>query len=156
MGFWAIKSLVQLLILALSLSLLDQIQAETIESICPPNTRQGCKRQCYSNCDNLNSTTEACNKMCEMGCDCLDGYVFKSKGSNICVPVRECQVSCPEHSKFNECYRFPRKSCATLGMHPVPARFCMPRCVCDEGYVLSNEIVPRCIKIKECPKEPKN
>ncbi|KAM4650565.1 mucin-6-like [Discoglossus pictus] len=144
MGFWSSRPWVQLLMISMSLHLMVQAGP------CPPNMVYGCKRICYSNCDNLNSTTEACIKPCWLGCDCIPGYVFQSSTSNVCVPVSQCNVICPAHMTFNPCLTVPRPTCATLGQKQKPTLYCMPRCVCDAGYVLSNDVVPRCIKIRQC------
>ncbi|KAM4650608.1 uncharacterized protein O3C94_013325 [Discoglossus pictus] len=152
MGFSSSRSLAQLLILAMSLCFMDQIQAASTSTSCPPNTKFGCKSTCFNNCDNLNSTSDVCNKMCMLGCNCIEGYVLESKDLNVCVPISQCKVSCPERMTFNPCLRTPRLSCATLGIHYTESRVCMPRCVCNEGYVLSNDAERKCIKTSQCPK----
>ncbi|XP_075462330.1 zonadhesin-like [Ascaphus truei] len=124
----------------------------TTDVSCPPNTKYGCKRNCFGNCDNLNSTTEACILSCWFGCDCIDGYVFKSRESNVCVPPSQCNVSCPEHMHFDPCLRTLRPTCDTLGKTPAPYQNCEPRCVCDEGYIFDNN-KKVCRKISECPQK---
>ncbi|XP_053307401.1 von Willebrand factor-like [Spea bombifrons] len=151
MARWNTQIFARLLMLGLSMSWFYHTEAVPTAVPCPPNTVYGCMRQCYSNCDNLNSTYEACIEICKLGCDCPEGYVFQSKDSKVCVPVSECAVSCPEGMDFIPCYRFPLQTCDTLGIHYVPSRYCRPRCVCKEGYVLSNDPKPHCIKKTLCP-----
>ncbi|XP_063293248.1 mucin-2-like [Pelobates fuscus] len=138
-------------LLLLGLLFIDRT-ATTDEVICPPNTQYGCKRICFSNCDNMNSTTEACILLCELGCDCMEGYVFKSKDSSVCVPVSECAVICPQNMEFRPFNRLPQETCKTLGIHYTPLKSDLLRCVCKDGYVLSNEPTPTCIKKSQCPK----
>ncbi|MEE6481966.1 hypothetical protein FKM82_013085 [Ascaphus truei] len=119
---------------------------------CPPNTKYGCKRTCFGNCDNLNSMAEMCFFSCQLGCDCKGDYVFKSRESNVCVPASQCNVSCPKHMHFDPCLRTPRPTCDTLGKTPALYQDCMPRCVCDWGYVFDNN-KKVCRKISECPQK---
>ncbi|XP_053546016.1 mucin-like protein [Bombina bombina] len=158
MRFWILGSSMKLLIFAIYLCLVNPIHADATGISCPLySTPQDCKRTCYNNCNNLNSITEACHEICQPGCDCVDGYVFESENSNVCVPISQCKVLCPENMTFNPCLRIPQLSCKTLYMHPVRSRYCMPRCVCRTGYVLTDhpgDGLP-CIKISECPKIPK-
>ncbi|XP_075046064.1 zonadhesin-like [Mixophyes fleayi] len=151
MAFASSQTLVQLVMLALCMSLIDQNHATPTRVPCPPKAFYGCKSPCFSNCDNLNSTG-VCNKMCVYNCTCMEGYVFQSKNSDVCVPVSSCKVICPENMTFRECYRIPQETCETLGIHYEPSEKCMHRCVCNDGYVLSNEATPRCIKRSKCPK----
>ncbi|XP_056399437.1 alpha-tectorin-like [Hyla sarda] len=111
---------------------------------------RGIKRTCYNNCDNLNSTTEACVKPLFYGCNCMDGYVFQSATSNVCVPVSSCNVLCPPNMHFDPCITSYRKTCATRNLPSVLFKPCQPRCVCNNGYILSNAPVPVCIKIIQC------
>ncbi|XP_071969247.1 alpha-tectorin-like [Engystomops pustulosus] len=118
--------------------------------LCPdPYTTFRQKRMCYNNCDNLNSTTEACVKPLFYGCDCIDGYVYQSATSNVCVPVSSCNVICPPHMHFDPCLTSYRPIC---GKKTLPASVCLPRCVCDPGYILSDTPVPVCIRIINCLK----
>ncbi|KAM4652879.1 serine protease inhibitor swm-1-like [Discoglossus pictus] len=149
MNFLISQSLVQLLMLAFSLSLMDQTQAVPTADTCPPfSVEVGCRKTCFYACDNLNQMSEACILPCWFGCDCKEGYVYESKDSKVCVPISQCKVSCPEHSTFNPCLKTYRQSCYTLGEKPHASEKCLPRCVCDEGYVLNEG---ECIKISECP-----
>ncbi|KAM4651351.1 serine protease inhibitor swm-1-like [Discoglossus pictus] len=151
MNFLISPSLVQLLMLTFSLSLMDQTQAVPTSTECPPNAiRPDCRKICFSNCDNVNQMSEGCIEPCWIGCDCKEGYVFKSKDSNVCVPTSQCKVSCPKHSTYNPCLKTYRQTCDTLGKEPSPSKECLPRCVCDEGYVLNGRV---CIKISECPQK---
>ncbi|XP_069803640.1 accessory gland protein Acp62F-like [Dendropsophus ebraccatus] len=59
---------------------------------------------------------------------------------------------CPAYMTFNECTRTPKETCDTLGIHYQPSEKCTSRCVCIDGYVLSNEAEPRCVKKTKCPK----
>uniref|UniRef100_A0A803J7T0 TIL domain-containing protein n=1 Tax=Xenopus tropicalis TaxID=8364 RepID=A0A803J7T0_XENTR len=156
MATWQKYSSLGLLAMALLFVAVDQSQAVPPKPECRVNMVYGCMRTCYSNCDNMNSTIDACTKMCLMGCDCKDGFVFKSKDSKRCVPVSECKVTCPKHMTYNPCTKETRKTCATMNKPPVPLKPCKPRCVCDKGFILSNDHVPRCIRISECPKKPAN
>uniref|UniRef100_A0A6I8SBD3 TIL domain-containing protein n=1 Tax=Xenopus tropicalis TaxID=8364 RepID=A0A6I8SBD3_XENTR len=125
-----------------------QNQAAPPQTQCPTNMVYGCMRTCFSNCVNLNSTTDTCNRGCMMGCDCKDGFVFKSKDSTTCVPASECKVTCPKHMTYNPCTKETRKTCATMNDPPVTLDSCLPRCVCDTGFILSSERFPHCIS--EC------
>uniref|UniRef100_A0A803JTT6 Serine protease inhibitor swm-1-like n=1 Tax=Xenopus tropicalis TaxID=8364 RepID=A0A803JTT6_XENTR len=141
-------------LLAMALVFMANVQSQDAppQGRCPADMVYGCKRVCFSNCDNLNSTRDVCILMCPIGCDCKEGFVFKSKDSNTCVPVSACKVSCPQHSTFIPCYTHSRKSCRTKDDPETSSGTCSPRCVCDKGYILSDEPDPRCIKISECPK----
>ncbi|KAM5131921.1 alpha-tectorin-like [Mantella aurantiaca] len=139
---------VQLLALAVSVLLIGESQAATTHVPCPPDSSSGCRSPCYSSCDALHLT--ACHEGCTPGCTCNEGFVFQSADSQVCVPVTSCTVTCHENSHFAPCYRQPLETCATLGIQYQPSRRCMPRCVCNEGYVLSNDPEPRCINKKKC------
>ncbi|XP_031762437.1 serine protease inhibitor swm-1-like [Xenopus tropicalis] len=155
MGICKKYSSLSLLAMALIFVAPDQSEAATTKSPCPANMFYHCKRTCFNNCDNLNSMSDAgCTRVCRLGCDCKEGYVFKSKNSNTCVPVSACNVSCPEHSAFIPCYRYGRKSCSSSNMEHMPSQTCSPRCVCNKGYILTDDLFPRCIKTSTCPKNP--
>ncbi|XP_072282176.1 zonadhesin-like [Pyxicephalus adspersus] len=139
---------VQLLLLAFSLLLIGECQAATTETLCPSDKTPGCRSPCYSSCDTLNLT--ACHDTCTKACVCREGSVFQSVDSDVCVSIESCKVTCPENSQFVLCYRQPRETCTTLGIKYQPSQFCMPRCVCNDGYVLSNEPNPQCINKKKC------
>ncbi|XP_077116280.1 uncharacterized protein LOC143770494 isoform X2 [Ranitomeya variabilis] len=107
-------------------------------------------RICYNNCDNMNSTTEACIKPLWYGCECIDGYVYQSATSNICVPLSCCTINCGPNMHFVPCLKAYRKTCATRNKPPVKVKGCLPRCVCNDGYILSDDPVPVCIKKWKC------
>lgn len=138
------------LLLAVSFVSLSEKSSVTATSVsCPPNSSLSCKPPCFNTCDNLNATS--CKESCVLKCHCTEGYVSKSEDSSECVPVSSCTVTCPAYMTFRDCSRTPPETCSTLGIHYVPSRTCMPRCVCNDGYVLSNEVQPRCIKKTKCP-----
>nr|AAI70097.1 Unknown (protein for MGC:196824) [Xenopus laevis]AAI70099.1 Unknown (protein for MGC:196826) [Xenopus laevis] len=147
MEFWNKYSWTNLLVLALIFVTVDRIQSD--DSMCPQDMVYGCKRICYSNCDNLNSTSEGCIEICKLGCDCKEGFVFQSKNSNTCVHPSSCKVSCPENMTFKPCNRFYRETCSDRNLNQVPSEVCMPRCVCNDGYILSDAL--HCIKVNQCP-----
>uniref|UniRef100_A0A803J2E1 Serine protease inhibitor swm-1-like n=1 Tax=Xenopus tropicalis TaxID=8364 RepID=A0A803J2E1_XENTR len=153
MATWQKYSSLGLLAMALLFVAVDQSQAAPPQKQCPTNMVYGCIRTCFSTCNNMNSTIDNCSKECKQGCDCKDGFVYKSK---ICAPVSECKVTCPKHMTYNPCTKETRKTCATMNKTPVPLKPCKPRCVCDKDYILSNDLIPHCIKISECPKKPAN
>ncbi|MEE6481970.1 hypothetical protein FKM82_013086 [Ascaphus truei] len=147
--------LLSFLWLLLISAVLCQGQSNTLAALetdpsCPPNSKYGCNPMCFRNCDTLNSVSGFCVKSCWLGCDCIDGYVFKSRESNVCVPASQCNVSCPEYMHFDPCLRTLRPTCDTLGKTPAQYQNCEPRCVCDEGYVFDNDNSV-CIEISECP-----
>ncbi|KAM3923683.1 uncharacterized protein RB166_012660 [Leptodactylus fuscus] len=113
---------------------------------CPLNSVYISKPFCYNTCDNLNACYEP-----TMPCQCIDGYVFKSQDSYECVPVSSCKANCLPYSTFNDCYRIPLETCENLGATYTPGQKCMARCVCIEGYVLTNNANPQCIKKTKCP-----
>ncbi|XP_066462590.1 chymotrypsin inhibitor Ani s 6-like [Eleutherodactylus coqui] len=143
------QKLLQLLVAACFVSL---IAARSVK--CPDNSLSSCKPPCFNTCDNLNATS--CKKSCESTCHCTEGYVFQSEESHICVPVSSCNVTCPARMIFRECTRTPQVTCSTLGIHYVPGEKCMPHCVCTEGYVLTDEDIPQCIKSTKCPQPTLN
>ncbi|XP_073457747.1 zonadhesin-like isoform X2 [Aquarana catesbeiana] len=142
------QMVIQLLVLAFSMLLIGESQAATTQVPCPPNSSYGCRSPCYSSCDSLPLT--ACTGKCTPACMCNEGFVFQSADSDVCVPVSSCEVTCQENAHFVPCYRTPLPTCDNLGIHYQQSRYCMPRCVCDDGYVLSNEPNPRCINKKKC------
>ncbi|OCT73565.1 von Willebrand factor-like [Xenopus laevis] len=157
MGTWQMSSSLSLLVMVMLFGVFVQSQPKVTRNPCPSNMIYGCVRTCYGNCDSLNSTIDVCNKMCKIGCDCKEGFVFKgSNDSKTCVRVSACKVSCPKLMKFIPCYKELRKTCNTMNKPSVHLNTCTPRCVCNKGYILSNERIPRCIKISECPKKPVN
>ncbi|KAM4014873.1 mucin-6-like [Anomaloglossus baeobatrachus] len=140
------QKLLGLIAAACFLSLIEQSSATSIR--CPPNSVFECKPLCYNTCDNLNATS--CKTSCTPQCHCREGFVFQSEDSYTCVPVSSCGVSCAPNMVFRECTRTPQETCETLGIDYRPSETCMPRCVCDDGYVLTNDSEPQCIKTKKC------
>ncbi|CAN2390085.1 hypothetical protein PRIEUP_LOCUS121, partial [Pristimantis euphronides] len=136
------QKLLGLLIAAYFVSL---IAANNIQ--CPENSFWSCKPLCLNSCDNLNAA--GCSNACEYACHCTNGHVLQSAKSPICVPVSSCNVTCPAKMIFRECTRTPQETCDTLGIHYEPTEKCMPRCVCVDGYVLTDEGI--CIKKTRCP-----
>ncbi|XP_040277641.1 von Willebrand factor-like [Bufo bufo] len=143
------KKLLKLVIAVCFVFLTKGCPAAATTVRCPPNSVVSSKSLCFNTCDNLNATT--CNKPRTSQCHCIEGYVFQSENSQECVPVSSCKVTCPAYMTFRECYKIPVETCNTLGIHPVPSETCTPRCVCIDGYVLSNEDNPQCINKKKCP-----
>ncbi|OCT73564.1 uncharacterized protein LOC108696918 [Xenopus laevis] len=158
MAFWVTCLLIHLLILSQTnpTSAQDSGTNDAPPEIkCPPNMIfRGCKRSCFSTCDNLNRTSENCYEPCTLDCDCMDGFVFQSAESSVCVEVSACKFSCPANMRFDPCLKINRRTCAMLNTAPILYPSCMPRCVCDEGYVIADEREenPKCIKISECSK----
>ncbi|KAG8548794.1 hypothetical protein GDO81_024132 [Engystomops pustulosus] len=148
MAFWSILLFLQPWIFV---SLSEIVEFQSISKGCEdPYKVFRDKRMCYNNCDNLNSTTEACVKPLVYGCDCMDGYVYQSATSNVCVPVSSCNVICPPHMHFDPCLTSYRPTCSTLYKPPILSKGCLPRCVCNTGYVLSDAPVPTCVPIVNC------
>ncbi|XP_053546017.1 serine protease inhibitor swm-1 [Bombina bombina] len=157
MEVFSTRSFLQLIFLGLCLCVTNQNQAEA-ESVrlCPVNSEyQDCRKICFNNCDNLNSTSEGCIEPCINGCDCNEGFVFESNSLTSCVPINQCKVTCPGNMIFKPCLRTPRKTCETLGIPYTPYEECKPRCDCAKGYVLSSNFAnePLCIKPSECKRK---
>eukprot|EP00079_Xenopus_tropicalis_P013413 XP_002941834.1 PREDICTED: alpha-tectorin-like [Xenopus tropicalis] len=158
MAFWVYCLVMHLLILSQTDPASAQANGNNDappEISCPPNMRyKGCKRNCFNTCDNLNSTSETCIGPCTLDCDCVDGFVFESDQSSVCVNVSTCKVSCPANMHFDSCVKTDRRTCATLNSTPNSLPSCVQRCVCDEGFVIADdtEEKPKCIKISECSK----
>ncbi|XP_018430446.1 PREDICTED: alpha-tectorin-like, partial [Nanorana parkeri] len=115
---------------------------------CPPDSSFGCRSSCHSSCDTFN--LPVCSAKCTPACTCNEGFAFQSADSDVCVPIDSCNVTCQQNAHFAPCYRQPLETCAILGIHYQPSKHCMPRCVCNDGYVLSDEPIPRCINKKKC------
>lgn len=84
----------------------------------------------------------SCAMGCLDGCFCIDGYVKNDKG--ICIPIAECQMSCPAHEHYSRC----GAGCETTCAHPDPTRLicnkmCLEGCVCDDGYVRNGKVCTR-------------
>ncbi|XP_075046531.1 alpha-tectorin-like isoform X1 [Mixophyes fleayi] len=145
------RSFMQLLLLATSLIYIMHTASAgpVTKRSCPPDMEHGCVRTCFSNCDNLNSTSEVCTLACMPGCDCKGNLVRASKTSSVCVPPSTCNVSCPENMHFEPCLSNPEETCSYKTMEEIP---CSPRCVCNEGYVSNGNMSDRkCIKRSDCP-----
>ncbi|KAG8433708.1 hypothetical protein GDO86_012169 [Hymenochirus boettgeri] len=141
-----------LIILGTSLLMAQQLKAiPPQDNPCPPNMIHRCVSLCYSNCENLNNTVDPCISLCPIqGCDCINGLVRLTPSSNICVQPTQCNVICPPNMHFEPCLHSYRPTCATRTQDQTVFPYCLPRCVCNTGYILSNDPVPHCIKLRQC------
>ncbi|KAM9298985.1 keratin-associated protein 10-9 [Gastrophryne carolinensis] len=119
---------------------------------CQSDMEYTCRRTCFGNCDQLNSTTEACTLQCNWGCECKNSsYVRLSSTADICVKPSSCKVTCPENMHFESCFSGSEPACKTEEMPSSPPQ-CIPRCVCNNGYVRHYTKSGRsCIKPSDCP-----
>nr|XP_006814884.1 PREDICTED: zonadhesin-like [Saccoglossus kowalevskii] len=92
---------------------------------------------------------ECVSEMClkgELTCDVLEAYYSDCKLANVNLPTfREdtgCSVDCPPNSHYDDCV-CPTDCSATEECNEP----CVEACVCDEGYVLSDDI---CVPDGDC------
>ncbi|XP_063292168.1 SCO-spondin-like [Pelobates fuscus] len=136
------------LVIAISFAIIGKLDATSVRPICPPGKIFRCANDCAESCQYLNGN-KICTMDCAFKCACpADTYLQ----DNTCVPASQCRVDCFPNSHFDHCPGFQEVYCDTLKKERVPNNKCYPRCVCNEGYVLSEF---KCVKISECPKKGK-
>ncbi|XP_075046532.1 alpha-tectorin-like isoform X2 [Mixophyes fleayi] len=129
---------------------MDTVNANPVtEENCPPDMVYGCEPSCFSNCDNLNSTSEICNDLCRQGCHCKSDLVRASENSDFCVRPCACKVTCPKNMHFNPC--LTRSEPTSSGDTTKQEFPCKPRCVCNKGYVRNEMPGDVCITQGDCP-----
>ncbi|KAL0832214.1 hypothetical protein ABMA28_001665 [Loxostege sticticalis] len=115
-------------------------------------TYQECPSACQPTCEKP-ELPEVCIAMCApAGCVCNPGYVLSKEG--ICVLPQDCPVGPGCKGDRNSTYRECPSTCQPTCKEPVlngPCnRMCAPSgCVCNSGYVLSEE--GTCILPQDCP-----
>ncbi|NP_001100604.2 zonadhesin precursor [Rattus norvegicus] len=104
-------------------------------------TSKGCTQSCTC----IEGAIQCQNSQCPPGTYCKDS----SDGSGSCV---EITLQCPAHSLFTDCLPSCLPSCLhpdglCKGVSPTVPSTCKEGCVCQSGYVLSNN---KCILRNQC------
>uniref|UniRef100_A0A8C5Q4G1 TIL domain-containing protein n=1 Tax=Leptobrachium leishanense TaxID=445787 RepID=A0A8C5Q4G1_9ANUR len=128
-----------------------EVNTVPTDHCCPPTQEWGCKKTCHRNCDELHIVRPQCTQQCAYGCECKHGLIFKSKDSKECVPYDQCQVNCTQNMHYNPCARAYDTTCKDLRESDESTGICVPKCVCDKGYIFNSG--SQCIPISECPPE---
>ncbi|XP_040271448.1 zonadhesin-like isoform X1 [Bufo bufo] len=111
---------------------------------CPPDQHYGIIGGCDLTCDSVDLGT-ICLPYAYRGCRCNDGLIPQS-GTDECVKPEDCNAKCGPNKHYEPCGSNCQPKC---GNPDVPSDCgCSPRCVCDEGYILSGF---DCVKKTDCP-----
>ncbi|KAJ1132116.1 hypothetical protein NDU88_010445 [Pleurodeles waltl] len=116
-----------------------------IDTVCPAGSNYSCNVTCVKYCDNIADATLKCNDTCR--CACPEDYVFHSDTNLVCVRISACQTKCEPNMHFEQCAPDIPASCGT----PTPdIEGCNPKCVCDDGFILSSNEPRICVSKSEC------
>ncbi|XP_044138275.1 serine protease inhibitor swm-1-like isoform X2 [Bufo gargarizans] len=118
---------------------------------CPPNSKYDVIGMCDTNCSNIGKPLKGpCFDIGILSCKCDEGLLPQTgtHDENVqCVKPEDCKVPCGP----NQHYKFCGSSCPATCKEPKGPENCLavcsPRCVCNEGYVLSGKT---CVKPTEC------
>ncbi|KAM4652325.1 alpha-tectorin-like [Discoglossus pictus] len=148
-----LRSLLFVLLISASACFIQLPPPSTTEQICPLNSHSVEGKVCAPSCDTANEIDLVCNVMEESGCICNDGYIIQSNNSATCIPSSECKVSCPPNMHYDTKASGCQEQCIDMMISilcPVKIR---PQCVCDHGYILSEN---ECITVQSCKEKLKN
>ncbi|KAM4651760.1 zonadhesin-like isoform 2-T2 [Discoglossus pictus] len=133
----------------------NDIPSDTTEWSCPPNSHHRGGRSCQRSCVNVNKPLMACTLNIVYGCFCDKGYILKHSvrptGPVNCVPPTECDVTCPPHMHYEPYATGCQPTCSEPEVQAPCTLENQPRCVCDEGYMLSDNY-SNCVPLTECGK----
>ncbi|KAL4708360.1 hypothetical protein ACJJTC_019596, partial [Scirpophaga incertulas] len=89
--------------------------------------------------------------ICTTGCVCADGYLRDENGD--CIPIDKCPAQqCPQNEVYSGCANgCQKKNCRDLSFPTecIEPKECKPGCICDKGYLRSEN--GTCIPIRNCP-----
>ncbi|XP_075462300.1 zonadhesin-like [Ascaphus truei] len=138
----------------LCLSMVDGDDFTEMPPECPPRRHLApCDGSCQLTCDNDKSPPQSCSTDCNPRCVCDEGYILLSEGSSDCVTKDQCPIieECPHHMHYKDCASCPL-TCDNYQSPPQNCTMdCIPRCVCDDGYILLLEGSSDCVEKYQCP-----
>ncbi|XP_040277626.1 zonadhesin-like [Bufo bufo] len=118
---------------------------------CPPNSKSATTGVCDTNCANIvNFPKGLCIKIAILTCKCDAGLMPQTGtyGESVqCVKPEDCKVPCGPNQHYEFCGSACPPTCEEPNGPENCITMCSPKCVCDEGYVLSGET---CVKPTEC------
>uniref|UniRef100_W5MEX7 Zonadhesin n=1 Tax=Lepisosteus oculatus TaxID=7918 RepID=W5MEX7_LEPOC len=85
-------------------------------------------------------------------CDMIQAYVSACRSEGVHINWRRgdfCPLSCPKNSHYTVCVPACQPTCADLhaSVHCDKVQSCVEGCVCNNGYVLSED---KCVPIRKC------
>ncbi|XP_075134194.1 serine protease inhibitor swm-1-like [Leptodactylus fuscus] len=120
---------------------------------CPENSTYGGYGTCYLTCGNV-GTVDALGKACPLillyTCKCNEGFLAQSgtSGETVqCVRPEECKATCGPNKHYEPYGSGCQPTCEDPIVPKICDKECSPKCVCNEGYVLSGN---NCVKPTEC------
>ncbi|XP_040277622.1 zonadhesin-like isoform X1 [Bufo bufo] len=121
---------------------------------CPRHSSPGYTSPCEKTCANLlDPPGRICTMKAIYTCKCDAGLVAQigTSGESVqCVKPEKCKVPCGPNQHYEFCGSACPPTCKEPKGPKICTANCSSKCVCDKGYVLSEN--KKCVKERECKK----